>query len=80
MKHSDRERVEEAAESEANWVSVEERLPEVSGHYLTYTPTRPNSLSRSVHIFFYGKSDFETHGEAVSHWMPLPKPPKSCGE
>lgn len=69
----------------ADWISVEERLPETEGWYLVYTA--PDKKHRSVNKaeFFKGFewNNFEPywHGAGgnlsnVTHWMPLPEPPK----
>lgn len=49
------------------WISVKDRLPDVSGRYLTHCDVEGQSL---VCILYYG---FE---KEVTHWMLLPKPPK----
>lgn len=59
------------------WISVEERLPEGGGSVLIYSPfggvaegTYSEHYKRWVQ---YRWSVFEPE---VTHWMPLPKPPK----
>ena len=62
---------------EMEWISVEDRLPEDYQHILTYDG---NCVEPGV---FYEKSGFFELDKyesdplwAVTHWMPLPKPPK----
>ena len=62
-----------------NWISVEERLPEMDEKVLVL---RSNNLPR-IDIEWYMKRDhwrsgFYDDGEMdtnVTHWMPLPDPP-----
>jgi hypothetical protein len=48
------------------WVSVEERLPDIESRYLILD----DDGDVSIDMFINGK--FEDY---VTHWMPLPKPP-----
>ena len=61
------------------WISVEERLPETNGYYLAYVESSlfPNGYYHNLLKFIDG--DFiEDHMviHRVTHWMPLPAPPK----
>ena len=53
------------------WISVEERLPESDGFYLTYRED-------DVRVTWYGSGGLWRHiwNNDVTHWMPLPEPPK----
>jgi|SRR6187402_830085 len=51
------------------WISVEDRLPECYGLYMTI---RPNSFP-FTRWFIHGLWEA---GATVTHWMPLPTPPK----
>lgn len=60
------------------WISVEERLPEKNGYYLVYT------MYGYIEVERYKTWDdddldggywWEFEG-LVTHWMPLPEPPK----
>ena len=57
------------------WISVEERLPEVKGKYIVCT--RKKAVYCTAFRFFHGEgyfaTDLNTH---ITHWMPLPEPPK----
>jgi hypothetical protein len=72
-------------QNEAEWISVEERLPETEGWYLVYTA--PDKKHRSINKAEFCKgfewNNFEPywrgaggHWGNVTHWMPLPEPPK----
>lgn len=54
------------------WISVEERLPDQDGKYLAYT--RRGFIVLSYYYALEGAFGFE-HWD-VTHWMPLPMPPK----
>ena len=64
-----------AIEARERWISVEDRLPEESGHYCVMI----KDATRSTELY-YSNSDktwFDNDEEyAVTHWMPLPEPPK----
>ena len=70
---------------EQEWISVDERLPEESGYYLTYHNGVTSALEYSVrHKLFNAADDLpeafsKEHSIMVSHWMPLPEPPKMKG-
>lgn len=53
------------------WISVNKKLPEKQGRYLTHSIIAGQTL---VAILWYEKygCGFD---EEVTHWMPLPKPP-----
>lgn len=55
------------------WISVKERLPERYERILTYdkySGVKENWLLRSFHGVSW------SYGFHVTHWMPLPEPPK----
>ena len=70
-KQSERDNVE--------WISVDDRLPEESGEYLTYHNGYYMTLSYSArHKMFNASDDLAKANSAVltvTHWMPLPEPP-----
>ncbi len=55
------------------WIDVKKSLPERQGRYLTHSIISGQSL---VAILWYEKygCGFD---EEVTHWMPLPEPPKA---
>ena len=69
------------------WIPVTERLPEEEGWYLVYTT--PNREHKSINKAMFCKGYAWSNGEPywrgagghwanVTHWMPLPEPPKEC--
>lgn len=56
------------------WISMEERLPEKTDKYIVCT------AKRSVYCTKFHKcgkgGDFRTDNIHITHWMPLPEPPK----
>lgn len=57
------------------WISVDERLPEGEGSYLTY------ALGMEIVLDYncYGEwwdDELNHYDGSVTHWMPLPEPPK----
>lgn len=66
------------------WISVEERLPEKSGQYLTYNEFGWfNAYSYSIIHKQWNTQDWMSEKSAkglginsITHWMPLPKPPE----
>lgn len=55
------------------WISVDDRLPEENGIYLTLNKKRQYEF----HMFQTGKRMWQGIWEedGVTHWMPLPEPP-----
>ena len=67
------------------WISVDDRLPEEEGWYLVYTtPNREHkSINKAMFCKGYAWGNFEPywrgaggHWANVTHWMPMPNPPK----
>lgn len=64
-------------EAEPKWISVKERLPEDDEHYLVWCSDN-NSCELALY-FGDGEwltEDLENITRVVTHWMPLPEPPK----
>ena len=61
---------------DTEWVSVKERLPTESKNYLVYT----NYGTIMVLHFYHKKKKWISGDEYVTHWMPLPEPPKEEGD
>ena len=56
----------------SEWISVKERLPELTGKYLVCTTKRSVYLAKfSAPNYFH--TDMNTH---IAYWQPLPEPPK----
>lgn len=71
---------------EMEWISVKDRLPEKDGWYLVFAPGyRGNRRIYGSRGMAYSnfKHNYKEHwgiergwGGMVTHWMPLPEPPK----
>tara|TARA_R110002073_G_scaffold334223_2_gene523299 strand:- start:2074 stop:2412 length:339 start_codon:yes stop_codon:yes gene_type:complete len=74
--------VERIVELENQWISVEDRLPEFFRYVLIYHPAMRCTLLGS---FIKGSHKFRDvagnsfYKDDVTHWMPLPEPPKEQG-
>ena len=85
----------ELEESVPRWISVNERLPElyqnVLVHYndlhcvephnfaVAYRQNGTDEFIPGKHIWHVDSSPLELDGSDVTHWMPLPEPPKEGG-
>ena len=57
------------SEKQPEWISVEDRLPEKGGYYLT--------VVENCERVCYSRLILDKFGhDGVTHWMPLPEPPK----
>ena len=68
----------------AEWIDVNERLPNKEGDYLCVMADDCKSpfviIKRFVNgMFFLSEWYKENVGRKVTHWMPLPEPPKEEG-
>jgi len=67
-----------AAQSE--WISVEERLPEINTYVLAATH-RGLVISDRVCDYGRGKEWVSGHSDnPITHWQPLPEPPETRGK
>lgn len=58
------------------WINVKDRLPEMKGYYLVcYHYPYIDRYDIDI-VYFRGKSQWAKRNEYITHWMPLPKPPK----
>lgn len=59
------------------WISVKDRLPEGDGKYLCCTRLGACVICKFM-IFGNGTrwSTFGSVANSITHWMPLPEPPK----
>ena len=68
------------------WISVEDRLPEKHDRFICTYKFNSNSEMQFVGVLDYYASDqyphwqHESAGVIVTHWMPLPEPPKEGAE
>ena len=64
-----------------NWISVEERLPEDADHEVLAIDVNSYAIGE-YHLAFYGFEmperwcDNYRNAIQVTHWQPLPSPPK----
>lgn len=78
------------ATTTAEWISVEERLPESEGDFLVWNkeqkrteirffyrlpPNYPVESHPEIREYFGNFKDYKR----ITHWMPLPEPPKMKG-
>lgn len=71
------------------WISVEDRLPEEDGTYITYTNAKGKDKgvivqslrTRNIRGNTIRRWEWQTRISPwiVTHWMPLPEPPKMKG-
>ena len=71
----------DALDKRTKWISVEERLPEQNGIYLAHVVHRYCKIDSywRVCIEYFGiEGTWDSLADIyeVTHWMPLPKPPK----
>ena len=58
------------------WISVKNGLPEIKGYYLVcYYDSYFDSYGIDI-VYFRGKSQWAKCNKYITHWMPLPEPPK----
>ena len=72
--------------TEQKWIPVTERLPEKDGTYIVRTTTGAVTTARfytaqtypptNYRPYSYNRSAQWSHNRNVTHWMPLPEPPK----
>ncbi len=61
---------------QSEWISVKDRLPEKEGTYLTYTENEQIHIDCFCIYPNHGTKFFVGGNGKVTHWMPLPEPPK----
>lgn len=57
-----------------DWISVEDRLPDVEGKYLVCIANGRVHIDYFIDDYCNGHPAFGRY--AVTHWMPFPEPPK----
>ena len=69
-------------QEQRRWIPVTDRLPKKQGKFICTYKFNSNSEMQFVVVLDYYASDqyphwqHESAGVIVTHWMPLPKPPK----
>ena len=75
-------------ETTTKWIPVTERLPMYNVDVLVYRPAMAMKVLVSSYEGYYGEDDNEWHegwvrygkglggNSVITHWMPLPEPPK----
>ena len=58
------------------WISVKDRLPEKIGEYLVVYESCYVRESSYIRISLFYEGHFNFKFGTVTHWMPLPEPPK----
>lgn len=61
-------------QSEGEWISVKERLPEEKQFVIVY-----DTVTECVRFILYNSGADIWTGNIISHWMPLPEAPKMKG-
>ena len=68
---------------QSEWISVDDRLPEESGEYLTFHEHGSCGViyyNSSIHLWnVYYFDDVRNAIRSVTHWMPIPEAPKMEG-
>lgn len=67
------------------WISVKDQLPKVEGDYLTFYPDKYGNSMVCIRSWLHWANGFSWYYSwnercdevEVTHWMPLPKPPKT---
>lgn len=78
IEHLESER-DDAMAKVPRWISVKERLPEESGHYLYLCDSPILGLQNGVGVsYFQHKAKLwkKVYNPCVTHWMPLPESKK----
>ena len=73
-----RKKIEEL-ETASKWIPVSERLPEQHSSVIVYRKTKRFSMlhySNALGFHFYDSEWGDVTVDDVTHWMPLPEPPK----
>ena len=68
----------EWADQHPHWISVEEIQPKEDEWFLGYSPLKSPLSSMKIDVYNFNSNGLiEAHG--ITHWMPLPLPPKEGG-
>lgn len=73
-----------------NWISVKDKLPKENGNYIIYAPDENSPVGEGLWYenvvvvaeyafggwWWYENNDDYDITDIVTHWMPLPEPPR----
>lgn len=62
----------------SEWISVKDRLPDANESVLCYFHYGPNFPAVICENEYIGSGMWMADGSKVTHWMPLPEPPKEA--
>lgn len=74
--------IAEQGYTKQEWISVEDRLPNQSGKYLVCSNNnrwKQGNVYQARYSTTYGWCQRDK-GKGITHWQPLPQPPKMKGE
>ena len=71
--------IEKGYRKQSGWISVDERLPNIFTKVLCYFKYKSYTVIREVTYAWRG-SWIHRDGNVITHWMPLPEPPKMESE
>lgn len=60
-----------------NWISVKDRLPDFNVDVIAYSHWGELRITRIDSSGEFDTYPFSSDAHKITHWMPLPKPPKS---
>ncbi len=60
----------------SEWISVKDRLPENDDRVLVYLDSERSYTKIDTDRIYYRGGQWVRWGNDVTHWMPLPTPPK----
>lgn len=63
----------------SGWIKCSKRMPENHVDVLVYSKGGCMSMawhSESMHRYYITDSDYSYDEDVITHWMPLPEPPK----
>lgn len=69
-----------AAERDDRWIPVEERLPEDGSVKIVWTVYTEGEEWPCIGLGYYVNRWYVPTGRSVTHWQPLPEPPRSRQE
>jgi hypothetical protein len=74
------ELIESLRERAPQWISVEDKLPDIDDYVIWYYESGAMAIweiDKDMNLEWLKK---RSRGDRITHWMPLPQPPKEAGE